>query len=156
MRWDLNPRSQNWKPGYWGGTWTHDLRTVKPRHEFTNQDTNSQSQNWKTKTQIQNLRIEKPRHKISGATLRQQTTCKLHTNKRTSKGSSGVPGCHTDLNGASKWKKLVGEPPTQLPIRHAPKNHEQTNHLDVKTWGSLMTELRVERYLMKETVVTTV
>ena len=74
--------------------------------EPTRRDSNPQSQNCKTKTQggtqTHNLRTEKPRHKFSGATLRQQTTCKMHTNKRTSKGSFGVPGCHADLGGTSK------------------------------------------------------
>ena len=42
-------------------------------------------------------------------------------------------------------KEPSGETPTQLLIRHAPKNHEQTDRLDVKTRGSLMAELRVKR-----------
>ena len=33
-------------------------------------------------------------------------------------------------------KEPSGETPTQLPIQCAPKNHEQTDHLDVKTGGS--------------------
>jgi hypothetical protein len=41
-------------------------------------------------------------------------------------------------------KEPSGETPTLFPIRRAPKNHEQTDCLDVKTWGSLMAELRVK------------
>ena len=52
-------------------------------------------------------------------------------------------------------KEPSGETPTQLPIRRAPKNHEQTDRLDVNTRGSLMAELRVEMYLMQETVDST-
>jgi hypothetical protein len=32
MMWDSNPQSQKCKTKARGGTWTHDLRTVKPRH----------------------------------------------------------------------------------------------------------------------------
>ena len=49
-------------------------------------------------------------------------------------------------------KEPSGETPTQLPIRRAPKNQEQTDRLDVNTRGSLMAELWVETYLMQETV----
>ena len=52
-------------------------------------------------------------------------------------------------------KEPSGETPTQLPIRRAPKNHEQTDCLDVKTRGSLMAELWVETYLTQETVDST-
>ena len=52
-------------------------------------------------------------------------------------------------------KEPSGETPTQLPIRRAPKNQEQTDRLDVKTRGILMAELRVETYLMQETVDST-
>ena len=52
-------------------------------------------------------------------------------------------------------KELSGETPTQLPIRRAPKNHEQTDRLDAKTRGILMAELRVETYLTQETVDST-
>ena len=38
-------------------------------------------------------------------------------------------------------KEPSGETPTQFPIQHAPKNHEQTDCLDVNTRGSLMAEL---------------
>jgi hypothetical protein len=44
------------------------------------------------------------------------------------------------------------ETPTQLLIQCAPKNHEQTDRLDVNTRSSLMAELQVEMYLMQETV----
>ena len=47
------------------------------------------------------------------------------------------------------------ETPTQLPIQCAPKNHEQTDRLDVNTRGSLMAELQVETYLLQETVDST-
>lgn len=49
-------------------------------------------------------------------------------------------------------KERSGETPTQLPIQRAPKNHKQTDRLDVNTRGSLMVELRVETYLTQETV----
>ena len=52
-------------------------------------------------------------------------------------------------------KEPNGETPTQLPIWHAPKNHEQTDCLDVNTRGSLMAELWVETYLTQETVDST-
>jgi hypothetical protein len=149
----LIPHSARCKTKARGGTWTHNLGTLKPRHEVGlkptisepwNQDTNSQ-----TKTQI-----HKPRHKFSGATLRQQTTCKTHTNKRTYKGSFGVPGCYTDLSGTSKWKILVGKPP--LNSRSAWTQESRTDdHLDVKAWGRLMMELQANTYLPQETEVST-
>ena len=172
----MNPRSQNLKTKAGDGTRTHDLRTLKPRAEFANQDTNSQSRNWKTKTQIHNLRTEKlrhkftnkdtnsqsqnwkakmqihkQRHKFSGATLRQQTTCKMHTNKRTSKGSFGVPGCHVGLGRTSKWKNLVGK----SPLISRSSVHPRIMNRWPKTRGSLMAELRVETYLTQETVDST-
>ena len=52
-------------------------------------------------------------------------------------------------------KEPSGETPTQVPIRHAPKNHKQTDCLDVKTRGSLMAELQVEMYLTQKTVDST-
>jgi hypothetical protein len=52
-------------------------------------------------------------------------------------------------------KEPSGETPTLFPIWHAPKNHKQTDHLDVKTWGSLVAELQVEMYLMQERVDST-
>ena len=52
-------------------------------------------------------------------------------------------------------KEPSGETPAQLLIQHAPKNHEQTDRLDVNTRGSLMAELQVETYLTQETVDST-
>jgi hypothetical protein len=43
-------------------------------------------------------------------------------------------------------------PPTQFPIRCAPKSHKQNTTPDVTTRGSLMAELWVETYLTQETV----
>jgi hypothetical protein len=62
---------------------------------------------------------------------------------------------HLGICSGVVLKEPSGETPTHLPIRGAPKNHKQTDLLDVKTRGSLMEELQVETYLMQETVVST-
>ena len=106
--------------------------------------------------QTHNLRTEKLRHKFSSATLRHldnRQHNKTHTNKRTSKGSFGVPGCHADLGGTSKWKNLVGKPPLSSRFGVHPRITNRTQHLDVTTRGFLMAELRVETYLTQQETV---
>ena len=75
---------------------------------------------------IQNTRTEKPRHKFSGATLRQLTRLTQQTYLQGVFQGSWV-------SRRSRWglqvKEPSGETPTQLPIRCAPKNHEQTTIL---------------------------
>jgi hypothetical protein len=63
---------------------------------------------------------------------------------------TGFPVCW--LLQLLKLKEPSGETPTQLPFGVHPRITNRTQHLDVKTQGSLMAELRVEMYLTQETV----
>jgi hypothetical protein len=52
-------------------------------------------------------------------------------------------------------KKLVGKPPLNSQFGVDPRITNRTEHLNVKTQGSLMAELWVEMFLTQETVVST-
>ena len=61
-----------------------------------------------------------------------------------------------EMSISKQLKEPSGETPHSIPDLVCTQESWTDDHLDVKAWGSLVTELRTDTYLPQETVVSTV